>query len=293
MISCVLVFSLFLLPPVQVYSQPSQEQLVIGVVPERNIFKQYKRYSILAEYLSEKTGVDIKISIFKSYGEIIDKFESHKLDGAFFGSFTGAIAHERQEVDALARPVTPDGKSTYRGYILVRKDSGIRKASDMRDKVIVFVDKASSCGYIYPLAYLRQNGISDLKTFFREYYFAGGHDAVIHEVFDGRADIGVAKNTVYEMMAKKDDRLKKELIIIDKSPEFPSHGLFVRSSMDPGMKNSLLDSLLSMEMDTEGEAVLRKFGAVRFVKANTHGDYKNVFEVSRKAGIDLKTYQYH
>ena len=48
------------------------------------------------------------------------------MDGSFFGSFTGAMAIEKLGVEPIARPVNLDGTSTYKGYIFVRKDSGIK-----------------------------------------------------------------------------------------------------------------------------------------------------------------------
>ena len=37
-----------------------RKTLLIGLIPERNIFEQLERYEPLAEYLSEKTGVNMR-----------------------------------------------------------------------------------------------------------------------------------------------------------------------------------------------------------------------------------------
>jgi ABC-type phosphate/phosphonate transport system substrate-binding protein len=46
-----------------------------------------------------------------------------------------------------------------------------------------------------------------------------------------------------------------------------------------------------MDSDPEGKETLKKFGAKRFIKT-TINDYKPVFDIAQKAGIDLKKYQY-
>ena len=75
--------------------KPPVEQLLIGLIPEQNIFKQMERYEPLTEYLYRKTGTKIKLKILPRYGNIIDNFKSSGLDGAFFGSFTYTLAHAK------------------------------------------------------------------------------------------------------------------------------------------------------------------------------------------------------
>ncbi|HEY6097393.1 MAG TPA: PhnD/SsuA/transferrin family substrate-binding protein, partial [Candidatus Deferrimicrobium sp.] len=74
-------------------SRMSGRTLVIGLIPERNIFKQIERYQPLADYLRDKTGIEVKLKVLSRYGNIINNFKSAGLDGAFFGSFTYALAH--------------------------------------------------------------------------------------------------------------------------------------------------------------------------------------------------------
>ena len=70
-----------------------QPQIVkIGLIPEQNMFAQKRRYEPLAEYIFKKSGIKINLQILPSYGDIIDQFNTLGLDGAFFDSFTAAIA---------------------------------------------------------------------------------------------------------------------------------------------------------------------------------------------------------
>jgi phosphonate transport system substrate-binding protein len=65
-------------------------EVLIGLIPEFNIFKQKARFTLLGEYLSRKIGVPVKFTILSRYGNILESFESERMDAAFFGSFTGA-----------------------------------------------------------------------------------------------------------------------------------------------------------------------------------------------------------
>lgn len=287
----VLLVSIISVLPVSAFAAGQQKELLIGIIPEMNVFKQRERFNPLAEYLSKKTGVKVNITILSRYGNIIERFVSEKMDGAFFGSFTGALAIEKLGVEPLARPVNLDGSSTYHGYLFVRRDSGIKGVKDMRGKKIAFVEKATTAGFIFPVAYLKQNGIPDFKKYFGEYYFAGSHDAAIHAVLDRKAEIGAAKHSIYDRVRKVEPRVDKELVILAESAKVPSNGLCVRRGLDRNIMKKLKDALLNIDKNPEGKKVLEKFGAIRFIET-TVADYKPVFDLSNNAGIDIKKYDY-
>jgi phosphonate transport system substrate-binding protein len=268
-----------------------QSGLLIGLIPEMNIFKQKHRFELLGKYLSEKIGIPVEFTILSRYGNIIERFTAEQMDGAFFGSFTGALAIQKLEVIPLARPVNLDNSSTYHGYLLVRKDSGIKSAAAMGGKRMAFVEKATTAGYLFPLAFLRENGISDVDRFFGESFFTGSHDAAIMAVLNGMADIGAAKHSIYYRVKNDNPRVEAELAIIARSPSVPSNGLCVRNTLDPGVRAKLKQALLDLGKEPADAAVLAKFGALKFIET-TSADYQPVFDMARQAGIDIKNYKY-
>lgn len=287
-LTILLVLSVLLSAPVRALSS---ERVVVGLIPELNIFKQKQRFRLLGEYLSKKTGVPVEFTILTRYGNIVDNFTLEKLDGAFFGSFTGALAIRKLGVVPLARPVNLDGSSTYHGFLLVRKDSGIVSVKEMRGKRMAYVDRATTAGYIFPLAYLKEHGVNGESGFFRETFFTGSHDAAIVAVLDGKADVAAAKHSVYDRVAKENPRVAKELTIIAESAKVPSNGLCVRADLPDDLQKKLKKALLDLESDPAGQAVLAEFGARRFIET-TKEDYRPVFAMAVQAGIDIKTYSY-
>ncbi len=271
-------------------AQP-EKFLLIGLIPEHNLFRQVERYDPLAQYLSKRMGMKTKLKILSRYGNIIDNFASERLDGAFFGSFTYALAHAKLGVEVLARPQLMDGDSTYHGLIFVRKASGIKAADKMRGKIFAFVDKATTAGYLLPLVYFQTHGIADYKSYFKETYFAGTHEDVIYDVLNRKADIGAAKSTVYERLAKMDSRISQELVILDRSPDVPENGLAVSKTLDEAIKKNLKHALLTMHMDPEGREVLKKFESQKFIET-TNEDYNSVYKYARQIRLDLAAYDY-
>ena len=268
-----------------------RETLRIGLIPEQNVFEQLRRYEPLAAYLSGKLDINIELKVLSHYENIIDSFTRLDLDGAFFGSFTYALAHERLGVSVLARPVNPDGESTYHGLIFVRRDSGIQHVEQMQGKRFVFVDRATTAGYLLPLDYFFKHGIKNLQAFLGEIYFAGTHEAAYYDVLNGRADIGAAKNTVYKRLAATDSRLQAELVPLAQSPEVPENGLALKNEVDPALRGRFKQALLSMVNDPEGRDVLARFGALRFIET-TDADYEPVFLYAKEVGLDLSTYDH-
>lgn len=260
--------------------------LTIGLIPEQNIFRQMERYEPLAGYISKKIGIKIKLKVLPRYGNIIDNFVSAGMDGAFFGSFTYALAHAKLGVEVLARPEDKEGISAYHGLLLVRKDSRIRSVEDMRGKRFAFVDKATTAGYLLPLAYFKRHGIADYRTYLKETYFAGTHEDVIDDVLNKKADIGAAKNTVFDRLAKAEARYRNELVVLDTSPNVPENSLAVKKDLAADVKKQLQEALLKMHDDPEGRAVLDTFGARKFIET-TDRDYATVFTYAKEIGLDL------
>lgn len=265
-------------------------EVLIGLVPEVNIFKQKARFTLLGEYLTRKVGVPVRFTILPRYDGALEGFDAERMDGAFLGSFTGAVAVERLGAVPIARPVNPDGTSTYHGYLFVRKDAGIHAPEAMRGKRMAYVDRATTAGYVFPLAWLRERGVHPDRGFFGETWFAGSHDAAIQAVLERKADVGVAKDTVYDRVRRENLRVDQELLILASSPPMPSNALCVRRDLEQGLREALRRALLDLADDPDGPRVLEQFGALRFVEA-APSDYAPVVDLARKAGIDLRRYQ--
>ena len=265
--------------------------LVIGLVPEQNIFKQVERYSPLADFLSEKIGHRIKLTVMTRYGDIINNFVSSGLDGAFFGGLTYVLAHAKIGVEVLARPEDLNGSSTYHGIIFVRKESKIKNVKDMKGKRFALVDKASLAGFLLPLAYFRQHGIRDHKAYLKETYYTGTQEDTIYDVLNKKADIGAAKNTVFKMLATTEPRIRRELKILTRSPDIPENALAVREGLDASLKQAIEEALLTMHNDPAGRTVLKNFGARRFIRT-TDKDYEPVFRYAQEIKLNLAQFDY-
>ena len=262
--------------------------ITIALLPERNVFEQKKRYQPLQEFLSAALGRTVVFKLLDNYQVIFTEILEHRVEGAFFGSMNGAIAQLKGGVEILARPVDLAGVSTYSGVIFAKIDSGItRDPKSWQGKRVALVNKATTAGYLFPLSLLRLSGYTgDPEAYFRQTTFTGSHDAAILAVFNGEADFGACKNTIFEEYTKLHPEIQRNLTVLAMSAQVPSNGLGVRPDLDPKLKNKLREALIGMSDRADGQRALRQFQAQRFAATGV-GDYEPVFTMAKQAGIDL------
>jgi len=263
----------------------------IGLVPEEDIRKMAQRYQPLVEYLSKKINQKVILVFLDNYGEVCDKFIYKQLDAAFFGSFSYALTHVKAEVEPIARP-DYYGTSTYRGLIIVREDSSIKNVSDMKDKRLALVHRATYAGYLYPLYYFKKHGVKNLQGYFSKVTYAGSHDKAIYSLLIDEADIATPKDLVYQRIIKENPDLEKKFTILSASDSVPSNTLCVSKYLEPGLKNKLKNALLNLNNDPEAKVALESLGAARFIETRDT-DYQNLYDTIKALEVDLNAYPYY
>lgn len=272
----------FLASPAWASDQP--RELLIGIEPEHNIFNQMEQYGQLTAYLSEKSGIPVRLTIMSRYGEVLQRFKALHLDGAFLNSYTATLAIDELGMEPIARPVNLAGEDHAHALLFTRRDSSIHRVAEMRGKSFAFVDPATTEGYLFPLALLKKNGVTKIDTFFSHHFFTGSHASAVSAVLDGRADLGVAKERIYSRQLAKDPGIAKELLVLEESPPTPETTLCLKQDLPPDLKNKLTEILLGMDQDRAGREVLKAIDSLRFNRA-VQSDYNIVRQMEKEAGI--------
>lgn len=281
--------------PVAEESKPRHDErpsFTIAILPEQNVFEQKKRYRPLADYLSRALGLHVKIKLLDSYGSIYEEIKDGTIDAAFFGSFNYVLAKAQADIEPIARPVKTNGIANYRGVIFTRRDSGLTgNVGTWKGRRIALIHEDTTAGYIFPKWYLSKNGISEFDHYFSKIIFAGSHDAAVLSVLKGQADIGAAKDIIYDQLLLDNPALKKELVILARSIEVPSNSLCVRGNVNKTAREALLKTLLSLHTTEEGSKALRALDAVRF-QETTDNEFDGLRSIARDLSMDLKSQQF-
>ncbi len=259
-------------------TQPASEikPLRIGLIPERDIFQQRKRYLALADYLSKRLGRPVELATLNTYEGVLLDFAEKKIDGAFLGSLVGVLAMDRMGAKVVVKPRYGDDVTTYHGVLVVRGDSPIRTLEQLRGKSIAMV-KATTAGHIFPGCVFMRLGLygapDSPKTI-----WSGTHDEALMKVVEGHADAGAIKNLrLKELLQANPDW---NIRILARGNDVPNNGLFLRRDVSQELATKLSDILLGMDTDPDGDKALTAMGIQSFVPC-TPVEYISVYTMVR------------
>jgi phosphonate transport system substrate-binding protein len=235
----------------------------IGIVPSQGAKELVVQYQPLMDYLAKKVGRPFELRPMKSYGETLEMIKSGEIEGGIMGSFVAEQSIHELGAIPVARPESK-GVSTYKGFVIVRKDSGFKKIDDLKGKTFDYVSNNTSAGYLYP-RYLLKSRKVDPEAFFSQTSFAGKHDIAVSKVLNKGVDGAAVKNTVLDKMAAADPRVKNELVVLHKSESFPDGTILFRKDSRPELVKAVKKALSGMKADAEAKAALASVGADRYI----------------------------
>src|ERR1017187_3787400 len=227
--------------------------LKFGFTPVLGEAEMRAEFDPLAAYISEAIGQKVVLYLAKDYGDLRTQMESGAVDIGSFSPFAYVDAMRGGKIRIIAQSII-DGTATYRGIIVVRKDSGLKTVADLQGKRFAFVDPKSASGYVYPRAMLIEKGLNP-KTYFEETIFAGDHNKVITAVLEGRADAGA----IYEgalAVAKANGVPIENLVTLASTDPIPHDAIAVRTGLDEALAKKIQRALVDMDKSEAGRRVI-------------------------------------
>lgn len=241
-----------------------------------------KKYQPLMDYLSKKVGRPFEVRLAKSYDDILSLMKSGEADAGVLGSIAGSEALHHGQVTPVARG-EKGGVSTYKGYLIARKDRGAKKVEDLKGKTFDSNTGSASVGKFFPRKLLKDKKL-DFDTFFSRTTSSSKHDIVVYKVLDRQADCGTVKDSVFEKLAKSDERVKKELVILATSQPFPDGNVMFRKGAPADLVKTARKALLGMDKDAEANPALEAVGADRFIPSSAK-EYEQLGKMIRGLGM--------
>lgn len=237
----------------------------------------------LQSYLTQVLGKATEIVVPQSYEMLAKELLSGKVDAAWAPPFVCARI-EAMGVRVLVRGVR-DGASTYRAALLCRADSGLTK-STLQGTTVAWSDRDSVAGYLLPMAWLRDQGFTPAKLFFRQ-DFVGSYKAALELVATGAVDltsvfapsarVGKTDATSVDDVWRGHERDFRVLAYTDESP---NDGVAVSLAAGGQLVADLERAMLSMKDSEVGREVMRTlFHAERFEPAPRMG-YRALYRVA-------------
>lgn len=243
------------------------EKLVFAFQPQENPEALTPNAKKLAEYLGTKTGIKSEVFMPTSYAAVVEALRSKNADVAYFSGWPYLIAHNTANVELLVAEER-DGNPFYYSQWYVLKDSPIKSLADLKGKPIAFTSPSSTSGYLFPLAKVIEEGHmktgQDPKEFFGEVLFAGGYQAALKSLVEGKVEAAAASDYAFERYLTEDERAKVRVLI--KQGPAPTHGIAVRKDLPQNVKDSIKAALLSLNEDENKELLKSVYGASKLVE---------------------------
>lgn len=258
--------------------------LNIALVPAENMQEQIKKYQKLFDFLGKKLNMEIKPYIASDYTGVIEAMRSGKVDVAWYGPFSYALASKETGAEAFILPVSAGKGKVYQSYFIARADTGIKTLQDLKGHTFTFGDPASTSGHLVPRFLLTKAGINPDKDL-KSALFSGGHDATGLAVANGKVDAGAIWDAAYDRLVEKKLIDPTKVIIIEKSFPIPESPWAYSKSLPADLKQKLHDVM--MAAPTEDPTVLEGTGYVKFVDVSDK-DYDIIRDTAQALNLDLK-----
>ncbi len=236
-----------------VISPLPDRDLTFGFTPVLSESEMRAEFEPLMTYLSQAIGRKVTLYIAKNYGDLRTQMESGTVDIGSYSPFAYVDATRGGKIRIIGQSILA-GSATYRGLVIVRKDSGLRSIADLEGKRFAFVDAKSASGYVYPRAMLVEAGVNP-ERYFKETVFAGGHDKVIDAVLGRRVDAGAIYDGALDV-AKAKGLPIAELATVSSTDPIPHDAIAVRSGMDEALVGKIQAALVALDKSPAGKAVI-------------------------------------
>ena len=139
-----------------------KQEVVMGVVPSQTSSIVQTNATLIAEYLSKKTGYHVTGQVLTSYAAVTEGMTSDQVDIGWVGPLDYVIAHQKNGAEAVTKSVRK-GLPSYKAFIIVNVNSGINTMADLKGKKFAFGDPTSASSNLYPHYMMSKAGF-DAKT---------------------------------------------------------------------------------------------------------------------------------
>lgn len=219
----------------------------------------------LAQYLSKETGQQIKPILTANFAEYANEAKKHAISIGYENPLVYVNISSAHEVIATA--VKGAGGDKFRGIIITRPDSPIKKPSDLKGKKVMIVGKTSAGGYLSQKLTLKEMGIDIDHDCELSSAADNRQENVIISVSIGDVDAGFIRGSA---LHKADQFIMPgSIVTIGETAWLPNWALSVDRNLPDTIKSTIQKNVLKLSRDSD---VLKAMGLVSFIAA-TDADY--------------------
>ena len=255
----------------------------IGGIPDQNASKLNKRLGELAEYIGEKTNLEVEYIPTVDYSALVTAFERGEIQLAWFGGLTGV----------QARSVTPNSEAIaqrprdqeFHSVFIAQKKLKITQLSDIKGKRFTFGSESSTSGHLMPRFFMGENNVDADKDLDGAPNYSGSHDKTWKLVESGAFEVGALNEAVWESAVTQNKVDLDKVDVFYTTPAYYDYNWTINNVdpvFGPGTKEKVKAALLSIGSDKK--EIMDLFQTEKFIESKNE-NYDAISSVAKKLHI--------
>jgi len=205
----------------------------------------------MMKYLSDNIdGVSFKLEASRNYQAFDEKLYARKFDFALPNPF--------QTINAIDKGYKVFGQigldENFRGIILVRKDSGITKVSDLRGQAVSYPAPSALAATMMPQYYIQTHGVDVMKETDSKY--VGSQESAMMNVYLGQTKAAGTWPPPWKEFQKQRPEVANQLKVIWDTEPLVALGLVVLPKIPDTISKQVIQLLTTPDEHGQGLEML-------------------------------------
>jgi phosphonate transport system substrate-binding protein len=262
-------------------SQTPSTPLRVSMIPTTDPSKSLREMQPLTDYLAQRTGRKVEITIPTNYAAVVEALVNDQVDVAHLGGFTYVQASKRAGVVPLAQR---ERDRNFHSLFITQPEKPINSLQDLKGRSLAFGDVNSTSGHLMPEYFLREAKID--PEVIQKAIYTGGHDATLLAVANGKVDAGALDEAVYQRLTSTGKVDAAKVRVFYTTPAFLDYVWVARKELDGKTQKAVKDAFLALDpANAEQKAkILDALSASRYVQADD-ASYDKLRQAARQAGL--------
>ena len=249
-----------------------------AVHPLHNPAKLAEAYQPLIEYLNiHIPEVHFELEASRDYQAYEEKFRS--------GGPAFLLPNPWQTIEAMKSgyqviAMAGDAKD-FKGIFIARKDSKIKKPTDLKGKTVSYPSHTALAACIMPQFFLHQHGINVNRDIINNY--VGSQESSIMNAYLGQSAVGVTWPVPWRLFQQDHPKEAAQLHVLWETPCLLNNSVMVSAHVPSAISQKVRRLLLELSQSAEGRTILSKMATAQFHAADNTTyqkiqEYVTVFE---------------
>lgn len=235
----------------------------LAVYPLHNAVTLSESYQPLIEYLNRQIpAARFELETSRSYVAFEASYRASSPDLI--------LANPLQSLQAFQSgyaPIAMAGDAQdFRGLFIVRRDSTVKRPTDLRGQTLACASTTALAGCLMPLWFLHQSGL-DLS---REIHLreVGSQASAILNVSLGEAAVGLTWSVPWRAFQRSEPAQAAKLKVLWETDYIMSNSVMLRRSLPAALQQQIRHALLNLHTSSAGQTVLVNLDIQRFHPAS-------------------------